>query len=194
MPNTEEDGPGAPSSARSDLRSIINEVANDESSPNFEPHITIVSVALPAKIPTLDDLSSVLKGYSKLDLNFKSIFVGSSYFMSVALLLEPTLDLLEFQKDVCLTFFDAIGVENPGKPFIPHISLFYGDRTQEERERIASFIRSKWVTTENDNGVSIKGRSGCFSHEMWVVKTEGSVRHWEVLAKIGIGSIEGDGT
>jgi 2'-5' RNA ligase len=170
---------------RSKLREIIDNVADSEKSPKFEPHMTIISLHPPDPMPNLiDTLTPILHKYKDLTLQFNSLFIGSSYFVSVALSLRKEVNLLAFQREVLVAL--------PTKPippnnFSPHISLFYGDTSVEERERIASFIRSKGVDSD-DSGASVDGNVDCHPEEIWVVETVGRTEDWKVVEIISCSS------
>ncbi|KAG8760722.1 hypothetical protein FRC14_002218 [Serendipita sp. 396] len=169
---------------KSQIQTIINEVADAERAPKFEPHMTVVSIPCPSAIPPLQSsLMPVLTRFESLRLAFKSLFVGTSYFISVALLLHPTPALVEFQRDIVRALSQELGGEPSDKPFLPHISLYYGNISSEDRERIASAIRDKGLL-DNDAGLTIGGVSSNLPDELWVVKTEGPVESWEVIEMI----------
>ncbi|KAG8835366.1 hypothetical protein FRC17_003849 [Serendipita sp. 399] len=171
---------------KSQIQTIINEVADAEKAPKFEPHMTVVTIPCPSAIPPLQSsLMPVLTRFENLRLTFKSLFVGTSYFVSVALLLQPTAALVEFQKDIVNALSQELGIDSPDRPFLPHISLYYGDISPEDRERIASAIRARGVLdNETDAGLSIGGVNSNLPDELWVVKTEGPVESWEVIEMI----------
>jgi Cyclic phosphodiesterase-like protein len=173
---------------RSKLREIIDNVADSEKSPKFEPHMTIISLHSPEPMPKLTDtLAPILHKYKDLTLQFNSLFIGSSYFVSVALSLRKEALLLAFQGDVLAALPTVTGKPIPPNDFFPHISLFYGDTSVEERERIASFIRSRGVDSD-DSGATVDGLLDCLPEEIWVVETVGSTEDWKVVEIISCSS------
>lgn len=172
---------------RSRLQAIIDDVSNANESPKFVPHMTIVSIPSPGEIPSLKEpFSEALRQNEGLELKFKSLFIGSSYFISVALSLDQTPPLLKFQKDISAAFHATVGVQDLERPFFPHISLFYGERSREEREGIASSIVEKEVKSDSNDSVKVDGVNGCTPSEIWVMKTDGKVEDWEILETIYI--------
>lgn len=170
---------------KSQIQTIINDVADAERSPKFEPHMTVVSVECPNAVPPLDAcLSPILRNFERLRLGFKELFIGTDYFVSVAIALSPSGPLLEFRREIVEAVTRELGVPVPEKPFFPHISLHYGDIAAEDRERIASHIRTKGVESGNWAGLKIGGVVSNLPDELWVVKTEGPVESWEVLEMI----------
>lgn len=166
---------------RTKLRGIINDVAEAETSPKFEPHMTIISIPFPSSTPELSGaLTPILQKYKNLKLQFKSLFVGSSYFISLVISLQKTPSLSAFQQEVVQCLHSALGIDIPPKEFFPHISLYYGETSTEERDRIASSIRANGVSSDED-GLAVNGAAESLPNEIWVVQTEGSVRDWKVL-------------
>lgn len=94
--------------------------------------------------------------------------------------LQNTSSLSAFQREVCDALRNATGTKTPQKDFFPHISLYYGEIPTKERHRIASSIRAKGVSSDED-GTSIDGKGDCLPAEIWMVKTEGKVEDWKVL-------------
>jgi hypothetical protein len=149
--------------------------------------MTIVSIPNPGEVPSFQEpFSAVLKEHEGLKLGFKSLYIGNSYFISVALALDPTPALLSFQNDIAKAFYPAVGMKDVGKPFFPHISLYYGEREPEERERIAAFIREKGVDGEGGQGIRVDEYHDCSPCELWVMKTEGKVEEWKLLETIHV--------
>lgn len=67
--------------------------------------------------------------YKNLRIEFKHpLFVGSSYFVSVVIALQPTESLVDFQKQVLSLVSEKLGLSISGTSFFfPHVSLYYGD-------------------------------------------------------------------
>ena len=169
---------------RSKLRTIIYDVAEVEESPKFEPHMTIISIDPPETMPKLSDtLAPIVQRYKDLNLQFDPLFIGSSYFISVALLLRKEPSLLAFQQEILDALPSVTGKSIPPQKYFPHISLYYGDSSAEERERIASFIRSKGVASDHTE-TTVDGASGCIPEEIWVVETVGKADDWKVVEVI----------
>jgi hypothetical protein len=177
---------------RSKLREIIENVAESETSPKFEPHMTIISLHSPGSIPKLaDTLAPIMQKYKDLTLHPNLLFIGSSYFVSVALSLRKEALLLAFQREVLDALPAVTGETIPPNDFFPHISLFYGETSTEERERIASFVRSKGVASD-ESGASVDGITETIPGEIWVVETVGKTEDWKVVEIISWSSDENE--
>ena len=128
--------------------------------------------------------------------NFQSLVVGDHYYRSVFIDIQPTQELVQFQKQI-FTNLHRRGIE-PSAPRFPHMSLCYiADEDKSHRDRTAQALKDTGIVTSSEtvdtqsislqcSDVSLLGFDG---EEIWVVKCEGPVETWEVderKVKLGI--------
>lgn len=112
---------------------------------------------------------------------------GTSYFQSVLAPVKPTATLLSLREQTVAAFSSSPSSppspsvsplsdskEKGGKTddYFPHLSLFYGDCTQEKRDEIAS------VANKDDPTLG-SGRAKVTIKELGVVRCAGKVEEWE---------------
>ncbi|KDQ11708.1 hypothetical protein BOTBODRAFT_189691 [Botryobasidium botryosum FD-172 SS1] len=162
-----------PAEERDKLRSVISTISSKHSSPTFEPHITLVTLPSDANaaIPNFDNLSS-------FEITFQPVAAGQTFFQSVLIPIPASPELLDLRVSAC----DALKV--PFQPYFPHLSLYYGDVSDEERETIIKELHADGTAQiGTDGNASVAGIQGFRVHELWVVKCEGKPEEWEVLEK-----------
>jgi 2',3'-cyclic-nucleotide 3'-phosphodiesterase len=160
------------SAAREPLRGVISTLSERHQSPQFEPHITLIS--LPAQTPTPLPSLALPKPFC---VQFKSVQSGTSYFQSIRIAIEPTPALLSFH-DAAVVAFHA-----PKKGYFPHLSLFYAELPSQGREAIIDMLKEEGVFATSSTGINVQGVGSVEITELWIVRTEGPVETWEVLEK-----------
>lgn len=157
---------------RDKLRKVIKQLSGrqEPNSPIFEPHITLLSLP-PSHSTPIQSLESI----KSFPVQFLPVTAGSSYFQSVLIPIEPSDNILECRNSTCL----AQNV--PSQPYFPHLSLFYGDSTQEGRQEKIDWLYQEGIAQATG---SVAGVQGFDVTELWVVKTEGRVEEWEIEKKI----------
>lgn len=111
------------------------------------------------------------------EISFLAPEKGSSFFQSVLIPLDPTPALIVFRDSVR----QILGFSSHF--YFPHLSLFYGDRSAEEREAIVEDLKRDGITQIGSEGVSVAGIHSFEVAELWIVKTEGKVGDWKILEK-----------
>lgn len=112
---------------------------------------------------------------------------GTSYFQSVLAPVKPTATLLSLREQTVAAFSSSgssppspslaplsDSKEKRGKKddYFPHLSLFYGDCTQQKRDEIAS------VANKDDPTLG-SGRARVTIKELGIVRCAGKVEEWE---------------
>jgi len=169
--------------------------------PRFYPHITLAS--LPASMESdLDALrASIPQLESPLECSFASMAIGTSYFRSVYIAVEPTMEVLDLHKRV----HEALHLE-PKTPSFPHMSLCYvDDEDAAKGERAVYYdtlrMQGKYRKAEpHPSGIAMEGVllnckgvgeeddwvNAFEASEVWAVKCDGPVGTWQVLARYPI--------
>lgn len=156
---------------------------SESSYPTFFPHITIA--ALPPEF-SVDRLKcSIPKLLDCLPVSFCSIDVGSHFFRSVYISVQPTDALLSLHAAVHAALEIA-----PRTPLFPHISLCYitdEDAILGERDKYYRELESTGkFRSEESGGVSLNTgeddwMSGFLSPELWITDCTGPVEAWSVV-------------
>ncbi|WVO25167.1 uncharacterized protein IAS62_006556 [Cryptococcus decagattii] len=110
---------------------------------------------------------------------------GTSYFQSVLAPVKPTATLLSLREQTVAAFSssslpppslsplsDSLKKKGKTDDYFPHLSLFYGDCTQQKRDEIAS------VANKDDPTLG-SGRARVTIKELGIVRCAGKVEEWE---------------
>jgi len=157
--------------------------------PKFHPHITLASLPLSVE-KNLTDIEASIAASLKapLTIKFSSVDIGSHYFRSVYIAIEPTSEIMNLHERI----HEALQA-TPRTPSFPHLSLCYiDDKDAAIGEREAFYKTLK-------NGGKIRAGGGlncglveedwmdCFeANEIWVVQCEGPVNEWAILRKLHV--------
>lgn len=145
------------------IQQRINKLSEKYGSPRFEPHVTLVS-GLRYGETELIQLTKTLAGSLKpFDILLTNAGYRDKYYQSLYVHVKKSEALMKAYK-TALQLFDIQEQEE----FIPHLSLMYGDFSQEEKERILSVMgREFHIRFE--------------VHSLLLVKTEGKPDEWEKI-------------
>lgn len=164
---------------------------SSSSYPSFEPHITLAALSPSSEISLETIRCSVPSSQSRMQIDFKSIDIGSHFFRSIYLSIKPTIALQSLHQHI----HQALGVE-PRTPLFPHISLCYisdADADAGERERFLQELETSGrVKRDENSGVSLnvsdtevgEWLSGFNAYGIWIMECNGPVEGWRVLDKI----------
>ena len=152
--------------------------------PRFHSHITLASLPLSVKNNLADIEASVATSLkAPLTVKFSSVEIGSHYFRSVYIAIEPTSEIMNLHERIHKVL-QAV----PRTPSFPHLSLCYiDDKDAVEREAFYKTLRDggKIKAGGLDCGLVEEDWMDCFeANEIWVVQCEGPVNEWAVLRKL----------
>ncbi|KAH7686305.1 2'3'-cyclic-nucleotide 3'-phosphodiesterase protein [Dioscorea alata] len=115
-----------PDDLRNKLKTLMTTLRSEFGGAEFEPHVTVVRAL---RLRPADALRHLLSAASSL--NYYSARVSSvSRGSCVSLLLDPTAEVVNASYH-CRAHF---GYSN-STPYMPHLSLLYGDLTEEDKEK-----------------------------------------------------------
>ena len=189
-----------PEDAFQPLQEVINSLSSKKSSPLFQPHITLLSLA-PSH---LDNYRTALPPQlpSAIPVQYEAVQAGSTYFQSILIKINYSSsdsnvlrkvyeDTLKWTAETGIgrdTSFIKGGADGSVMlEYNPHLSLFYGDLgTSEKQELIADMQKQGHVVPE-DGKVTVAGKNGFDVKEVWIVRTEGPIDDWKILEKITLG-------
>jgi 2'-5' RNA ligase len=149
-----------PSQAALDTLQLCNaELAKKYGGPVFKPHLTVLLEALVPEDELLSIVESVAKTYPAPLMRFNEVCLGSVFYKCAYLGVEKTVELEVINKSL----LDAC---NMSKPFDPHISLAYGDFSDETLSQIKTDAEAFLTRHPIQDGLAS-------SIEVW--KTEGTI-------------------
>ena len=165
---------------------------SEASYPRFHPHITLASLPLSIERKLTDIEASITTSKAPLIIKFSSVEIGSHYFRSVYVAIEPTSEIIDLHGRI----HGALNAVHQ-TPLFPHLSLCYiddKDAAVGEREAFYKTLRDQGkIRARSEGNVSLncglaeEDWMDCFeANEMWVVRCEGPVNEWAILSKLPI--------
>lgn len=166
--------------------------------PEIIPHITLASSGKATKHALLRALPYELR--RPIPVEFHKLEVGDHYFRSVFVSVKKTAELVALHERI-MAALDEDGA-SPSAPVFPHMSISYiaDEDGDAERKKAADELRASGIIvegSETDGAETVALRCGgsepghaCLSGfegtDVWIVRCEGPVQHWEVLQKISM--------
>ncbi|CAL4902239.1 unnamed protein product [Urochloa decumbens] len=118
-----------PAPARDRLRRIMEGLRAAHGGPAFEPHATVVGDFRGRRSAAVEVLRAAAAGVQPYTARVTGVGRGTFFYQCVYLILEPTPEVLAASDHCCGHF----GYQRK-TPYMPHVSLLYGDLTDEEKE------------------------------------------------------------
>lgn len=166
--------------------------------PEITPHITLASSGKATQDAVLRAIPSTLH---PITVEFQKLEVGDHYFRSVFISVKKTTELVALHEHI-MAALDRDGA-SPSAPAFPHMSISYiaDEDGAAERKKAADELRAITIVEGSETGTdgtetvvlrcedSEEGRVCLASFEgteVWIVRCEGPVQHWQVLHKISV--------
>ncbi|XP_015958104.1 cyclic phosphodiesterase [Arachis duranensis] len=130
------------------LGNLMAGLRSEFGGPHFEPHITVVGAIRLTADEAQNKLRSACEGFKAYDVTVDRVASGTFFYQCVYLLLHPHPQVMEASSHCCNHF----GYER-STPYMPHLSLIYGDLTEEEKQKA---IEKANVLDESLNGLSFQ--------------------------------------
>ncbi|ONK81971.1 uncharacterized protein A4U43_C01F34790 [Asparagus officinalis] len=111
------------------IKALTATLRSEFGGPQFDPHITVVGAIRLTRESATRYLRTASESLSPYAARVAAVARGF-FYQCVYLLIEPTPEVLEAGAH-CSKHF---GYEAP-TPYMPHLSLLYGDLTEEEKEK-----------------------------------------------------------
>ncbi|KAM0945765.1 putative cyclic phosphodiesterase, 2',3'-cyclic-nucleotide 3'-phosphodiesterase [Dioscorea sansibarensis] len=119
-----------PGDLRNKLKTLMATLRSEFGGPEFDPHVTVVGALRLRPADALRHLHSAASSLDSYSARVSSVSRGSFFYQCVYLLLDPTPEVLNASSHCCAHF----GYSN-STPYMPHLSLLYGDLTEKEKEK-----------------------------------------------------------
>ena len=147
-----------------ELEVIIQKLATQYGGPVFMPHITLRSV-IPVESDEniLSKAKAVAEGLSPFTVTLGELGTEDAYFKALYIKINDSGELAAAH-----TKTNKIFSMEDGGPYIPHVSLLYGNYAEEEK--------AKTITTlQSPSGKSF------VADKLHVYRTEGEVQNWKKI-------------
>ncbi|XP_042484562.1 cyclic phosphodiesterase-like [Macadamia integrifolia] len=112
------------------LKAVMKGLRSDFGGPEFEPHITVVGIIRLTKSDALQKFNSACEGLKSFTAQVDSVATGTFFYQCVFLRLHTTPEVMSTAEKIN----DCFGYKN-STPYMPHLSLLYGDLTDEEKKK-----------------------------------------------------------
>lgn len=112
------------------LRSLMAGLRSEFGGPQFEPHVTVVGAIGLTEDDAVTKFRAACDGLRAYTATVGCVATGTFFYQCVYLLLHPTAEVVE-TNDHCSAH---LGYKRP-TPYMPHLSLLYGDLTDEEKKK-----------------------------------------------------------
>ncbi|XP_047951808.1 cyclic phosphodiesterase-like [Salvia hispanica] len=111
------------------LKKLMSGLRSEFGGPEFEPHVTILGAIKLTESEARDMFQKACEGLKPYTATVDKIATGTFFYQCVFLLLHPTPEVVEASDHSCVLF----GFKR-STPYMPHLSLLYGDLTEEEKK------------------------------------------------------------
>ncbi|CAA0823680.1 Cyclic phosphodiesterase [Striga hermonthica] len=112
------------------LKKLMDGLRSEFGGPQFEPHVTVVGAVSLTEAEARDRFAKACEGLKAYGATVEKVAAGTFFYQCVFLLLHPTPQVVEASAHCC----GHLGYKN-STPYMPHLSLLYGDLTDEEKKR-----------------------------------------------------------
>ncbi|KAI9127320.1 hypothetical protein K1719_001879 [Acacia pycnantha] len=115
---------------RDRMKKLMSGLRSEFGGPEFEPHITVVGAISLTAGDALKKFRSACDGLKAYNATVDRVDTGTFFYQCVYLLLHPTPEVVG-TSDHCICHFGY----NRSSPYMPHLSILYGDLSDEEKKR-----------------------------------------------------------
>lgn len=174
-----------PQKERNALRKVIDNIAEEQHSDTFEPHITLASLSPGTSTEGwMDIITAQLQHHAPILATLNKVRTGTTFFHSVFADIQWDKQLLVFRDDIVASITQGRVPDPRLQPdWCPHISLFYGSPSHEEREGIIKDLEGTGVVQQDEETCTVTKIQRFEANEVWIVQTDGHVKEWKVLDK-----------
>lgn len=133
------------------LSKTIKDLSNKYESPLFVPHITLLPGGSSLdKETVINKLQNVLKSKQRFITKFASISHSDAEFRCIFIEVEQSPELINFSEQIQKEF-NGKAVDN----YYPHLTIFYGQYPQNERENIIKSLNDDFSEPFELNAVKV---------------------------------------
>ncbi|MDO8573164.1 MAG: 2'-5' RNA ligase family protein [Candidatus Daviesbacteria bacterium] len=143
---------------------IIKKLAGKYGTFKFAPHITVLGQASDSKETAIKLMEQVTSNQKPFTVTLNKVGFQDFFFRALYVLAEKTAPLAELHRKAKMIF------NKEAAPYMPHLSLLYGDFAPEIKEKIIQEIGSEQPTT-------------FIVSSLHLFRTEGESNEWYSVAK-----------
>ncbi|PKU80667.1 cyclic phosphodiesterase isoform X1 [Dendrobium catenatum] len=119
-----------PSDIKDRLKSLMSSLRSEFGGPAFDPHITVVGDLRLRRDEAIARFHSAIATLKPYTARIAGVAYGTFFYQCVYLLIHPSPEVVETSSHCC----GHLGYKR-STPYMPHVSLIYGDLSDEEKER-----------------------------------------------------------
>ncbi|BFI43012.1 hypothetical protein MPTK2_8g14170 [Marchantia polymorpha subsp. ruderalis] len=109
------------------LEEAASHLLRDYGGPKFEAHVTVLGGIALAREDAIAKLQSLCRSLPPISYRLTGVDRGSFYYQCIYLTADPTPQVMEANAKAQSVFGQA-----PAKEYMPHLSLIYGDLSDED--------------------------------------------------------------
>jgi len=130
-----------PPERREEFVKVMNELRSEFGGPSFEPHVTVVGVQKLTKAQACANLEAACRAVAPYTCGLNQVACGTFFYQCIYVLVHPTPEVM--QANVLAKRCFGIS-ENPVESYMPHMSLVYGDLSDDEKEKAKVQAQAKF--------------------------------------------------
>ncbi|GAB2239880.1 hypothetical protein Droror1_Dr00020398 [Drosera rotundifolia] len=119
-----------PSSTNTRVKTLMTRLRSEFGGPEFEPHVTVVGAVEMTEEDAINRFEAACEGVREYVGEVDGVEIGTFFYQCVFMLLKKSREVLENSANCCSHF----GYKNSSL-YMPHMSLIYGDLTDEEKKK-----------------------------------------------------------
>lgn len=146
---------------------LIKKLAEAHKGDSFAPHITLLSMldwSEERAEVAQDLLATLVERFRPFTLEFTGIGFRDTYFQSLFLPVVPAQPLVALRRMTATLF------EQPAHPYMPHASLYYGDLSVTQKQKIVADLIAEVPQQQAVQSISL-------------ISAKGYPCDWEVVAR-----------
>lgn len=152
------------------LAELISQLSKKYSSPNFEPHVTLIGDLLGVEEEIISKTSELANLLKPFEINLKKADYFDEYFKCLFIRAEKIKEIIEVN-DITRKHFNL----KLAPDFMPHLSLMYGDFDSETKEKILANLGKEF-------NISFEVKS------IHLFSTTGEVKDWYKIKEFSLSS------
>lgn len=150
------------------LQPLITELSEMAGTDHFSPHITLLGQLNNPREFLIDGIGEICRQTQSFSLKLSQVGMFDSYYRSVILHTQPSHDLDQLHKAAVQLFR-----VNTKAPFLPHLSVMYGDLPLVQREELMGRVHL-------DLPISLQVK------EMVLMETRGRSHDWREIERFSL--------
>jgi 2'-5' RNA ligase len=151
------------------LARIIDRLSQKYGSPRFEPHVTVLGLLIGSEEELVSKTAQLASGLDPYEITLTSPGYTDTYFGCLFARVAETAEVMRANQ----TARGIFGRETD-PPYMPHLSLIYGNLTAAEKEKIISEIGRELNTNFRADAV-------------YIYSTAGKPESWRRIKKFSLG-------